>query len=312
MPEPYPAGLDPAHILAVCVRATGGRRGLAVRRSDGIIVCLLRSRRTARRASMALRRVGYDVVGVSADRGLDLLSTGWNQAALGSRLATMRTILHQLADSPCVTAQSVIERFRGLPAEQRTPQQVWELLNQARIGLRDWVTARSGVHALRDSAVRPADVGIALRLRAAGTLEQAIDDQAERQLRVAGCALVLFRRLSEQMSDDQAQDTAIRWAGIAFHLSGSTARGSSHLMPRSVTSAQSTVKPDRGAAARAPGTEGASAALTPGPADWPGLARRAAAEFPNAAVTPKRTADVVNLDPARRSNRLPLAPRLRP
>ena len=47
MRNAQPTSLDPAHILAVCARSTGGRRGLAVRQSDGIVVCLMPSRRTA-------------------------------------------------------------------------------------------------------------------------------------------------------------------------------------------------------------------------------------------------------------------------
>ena len=232
MRNAQPTGLDPAHILAVCARSTGGRRGLAVRQSDGIVVCLMPSRRTAYRASIALARVGYEVTGVSASRGRDLLVTEWDPARLDARLVTMQMVLHWLADQPTSAAQLAIERFRGLPGESRTPQQIWEVLNQAREGLRRWVTARSGVHALQALAVQPADARIAMRLRAATVLEQAIDDQAERQLRVAGCALVLFRRLSGQMDDDRAQDTAIRWAGIAFHLSSPAARESGRPISR--------------------------------------------------------------------------------
>lgn len=227
-----PAGLDPAHVLAICARATGGRRGLAVRRTDGIIVCILPSRRAASQASTALARVGYEVTSVSASRGRDLLVTGWDPARLDARLATMHRVLHWLADQPTSTAQLAIERFRGLPGEARAPQQVRDQLNQAHAGLRRWVTAQSGIHALRELTVQPADAGTALRLRAAAVLEQAIDDQAERQLRVTGSALVLFCRLSGQMDDDRAQDTAIRWAGVAYHLSGPTARDSSPLISR--------------------------------------------------------------------------------
>jgi hypothetical protein len=227
-----PAGLDPAHVLAICARATGGRRGLAVRRTDGIIVCILPSQRTASQASTALARVGYEITSVSASRGRDLLVTGWDPEALDARLITMRTALHWLADQPSTTAQLAIERFRGSPDESRTSQQIWEVLNQARDGLRRWVTARSGVHALQGLVIQPADARIAMRLRAATVLEQAIDDQAERQLRVAGCALVLFRRLSGQMDDDRAQDTAIRWASMAFHLSSPAAHNSPHAISR--------------------------------------------------------------------------------
>jgi hypothetical protein len=176
--------------------------------------------------------VGYDVTGVSASRGRDLLVTGWDPAALDARLTTMSTVLHWLGDQPSSTAQLVIERFRSLPEEARTPQQIWELLNQAHAGMRKWVTARSGIHALRELTVQPADAGIALKLRAAAALEQAIDDLAERQLRVAGCALVLFRRLSGRVDDDRAQDAALRWAGVAFHLSSPADRDSSLLTSR--------------------------------------------------------------------------------
>jgi hypothetical protein len=232
MRSAQPTGLDPAHILAVCARSTGGRRGLAVRQSDGIVVCLMPSRRTAYRASIALARVGYEVTGVSASRGRDLLVTEWDPARLDARLVTMQRVLHWLADQPTSAAQLVIERFHGLSDESRTPQQVWELLNEAHDGMRRWVTAQSGIHALRGLAIQPADARIALRIRAATVLEQAIDDQAERQLRVAGCALVLFRRLSGQMDGACAQDTAIRWAGIAFHLSSPAARESGRPISR--------------------------------------------------------------------------------
>lgn len=224
VPDRRLAGLDPAHILAVCTRATVGRRVLAVRKADSVIVCIFPSRRTAYRASSALVRVGYEVTTVSADRGRSLLVANWDPAALESRLATMRAVLHQLADNPPLTAKAVIERFRALSSESRTQQQQWELLNRAQAGLRGWVTARSGIHALRESAIEPTDTGIALRLRAAAALEQGIDDQVERQLRVAGYALALFRGLSQQTDGDTAEDAAIRWAGITFHLSRPTVR----------------------------------------------------------------------------------------
>ena len=79
-------------------------------------------------------------------------------------------------------------------------------------------------------AVLPADVGIALRLGTAGVLEQAIDDLVERHLRVAGHALALFCSLREPMDVGRAQDAAIRWAGITFHLSGPAAQDSTHLI----------------------------------------------------------------------------------
>jgi hypothetical protein len=96
--------------------------------------------------------------------------------------------------------------------------------------LRGWVSARSGIHAPRDPAVQPADVGIALRLRAAATLEQTIDDLIERHLRVAGYALGLFSFLRQRMDGNRAQATAIRWTGITFHISAPSAQDSTPLL----------------------------------------------------------------------------------
>jgi hypothetical protein len=311
MPDPRGAGLDPAHILAICARATGGRRGLAVRKADGIIVCILPSRRTAYRSGVALARVGYDVTTVSAGRGRDLLVTGWDPAALESRLTTMRTVLHQLADNPPLTARAVIERFRALPTESRAQQQQWDLLNQASADLRGWVTTRSGIHALRDSAIQSADTSVGLRLRAAAVLEQVIDEHVERQLRVAGYALALFRHLSGKTDGDTAEHAAIRWASITFHLSSSTARDSSHLMPRAAGPAPGTAPPDHEAAR----TSDLGRQPTGLPAASPGQtgpAGRIAAEFPRAALTTGQPADVVSVDTARRHARPGHMPRLRP
>ena len=227
--DPHPAGLDPAHILAICARATGGRPGLAVSTQDGVCVCLP-SRHAARNASAALARVGYQVTADSGPRGRDLVVTGWSPAGLDSRLTAMRAVLHQLAGNPSVTARAVIERFRGLPDASQTPRAGLAILDQARTGLRSWVSTRSEIHAPRPPAVFPPDVGIALQLGTAGVLEQAIDDLIERHVRVAGYALALFSSLRDQMSSGRAQETAIRWAGITFHLSGTVAQDSTPLI----------------------------------------------------------------------------------
>jgi hypothetical protein len=219
--DPYPAGLDPAHILAICEHATGGRPGLAVGARDGMCVCLP-SRRAARRARAALGRVGYRVADDSGPRGRDVVVTGWNVAGLESRLAAMRVVLHQLAENPSPTARAVIERFRGLPVAAQSPRSGLGVLDEARAGLRSWVSARSGIHAPRPPAVLPPDVGVALQLGTANVLEQAIDDLIERHLRVSGHALALFCSLRKQMDIGRAQDVAIRWAGITFRL-GETA-----------------------------------------------------------------------------------------
>jgi hypothetical protein len=282
-----------------------------VRKADGIIICILPSQRTAYRSSVALARVGYEVTTVSAGHGRDLLVTGWDPAALESRLTTMRTVLDQLADNPPLTAKAVIERFRGLPTESRTQQQQWELLSQARLGLRGWVTTRSGIHALGDSAIQSADASVGLRLRAAAVLEQVINEQVERQLRVAGYALALFRQLSEQTDGDSAQDAAIRWAGITFHLSSSTARDSSHLMPPAAGPVPGTVTPDHEAAR----TSDLGRQPTRLPLASPGRigpSGRMAAEFPRAALTTGQSANVVSIDSARRRARPGPMPRLRP
>jgi hypothetical protein len=305
------ADLDPAHILAICAQATGGRRSLAVRKASGIIVCILPSRRTGHRASAALRRVGYDVASVSAGRGRDLLVTGWDPAVLDARLATMRTILHQLAGNPSLTAGAVIERFRDSPAETRTRQRQWELLNQARAGLRDWVTTRSGIYALGDSTIQRADDGIAPRLRAAAALEQVIDDHVERQLRVAGYALALFRHLAGRTDGDAAEQTAIRWAGIAFHLRNSAADGSPSLIPRAAMATDGSGASDQ-EAGRALGASVRPVIQPAGSPGRTGPVDRIAAEFPYAALTAGRSASVVRLDPARRGPRPGATPRWHP
>jgi hypothetical protein len=227
--DPYPAGLDPAHIVAICAHATGGRPGLAVGARDGMCVCLP-SRRAARSARAALSRVGYRVTDDSGPRGRDLVVTGWNAAGLESRLNAMRVVLHRLAENPSPTARAVIERFSSLPAAAQSPRSGLGVLDEARIGLRSWVSARSGIHAPRPPAVLPADVGVALQLGTANVLEQAIDDLIERHLRVAGHALALFCSLREQMDIGRAQDVAIRWAGITFHLGGTSAQDSTPLL----------------------------------------------------------------------------------
>jgi hypothetical protein len=227
--DPYPAGIDPAHILAICAQATGGRRGLAVGTRDGMCVCLP-SRRAARSARAALARVGYDVAADSGPRGRDLAVTGWNPIGLESRLNAMRVVLHQLAENPSPTARAVVEQFRSLPSVAQSPRSGLGILDEARTALRSWVSARSGIHAPRPPAVLPPDVGVALQLGTASVLEQAIDDLIERHLRVAGHALALFCSLREQMDIGRAEDVAVRWAGITFHLGGTAAQDSTPLL----------------------------------------------------------------------------------
>ncbi len=133
----------------------------------------------------------------------------------------MRAVLYQLNDSPAVTAVAVIERFRRLPATSPAGPGT-SLLAEARGQLVAWVSGRSGIHAPHNPAILPADVGNALRLRAAWALENAIDDLIERHLRVAGHALPLFQSLRLRITEDHAKDTAIRWATVTCHLTAST------------------------------------------------------------------------------------------
>jgi hypothetical protein len=227
-PDPYPSGLDPAHIVAVCAQATG-RRGLAIGMTGGICVCLP-SRRAARGARAALTRVGYQVSPALRGRGRDLVVSGWSAAGLESRLAAMRAVLHQLADNPSGTAVAVIDRFRALPVQPAPPSAGEEIVRAAGSRLRAWVHTSSGIQSPCDPRVVPGDVSVALRLRAAWALEQLIGDLAERRLRVAGNALALFSSLRQELGDDIARDRAIRWAGVTFHVSGTAAQESAPLI----------------------------------------------------------------------------------
>ena len=281
--DPYPAGLDPAHILAICEHATSGRPGLAVGARDGMCVCLP-SRRAARRARAALARVGYHLTDDSAPHGRDLVVTGWNPAGLEARLNAMRAVLHQLTENPSLTARAVIERFRGLPSAAQSPRSGLGVLDEARADLRSWVFARSGIHAPRPPAVLPPDVGVALPLGTANVLEQAIDDLIERHLRVAGHALALFCSLREQMDVGRAQDTAIRWAGITFHLGGTDAQDSTPLLRNALRSAGGDATP-----ARRPGGRPQSGPVTWADIQFPSTDSRAttASQVPTA-TTPAR------------------------
>ena len=214
-------GLDPAHILGVTNQAVRqrGQVSLAVATSDGIRICL-RSRRAASDAHAALTRVGYQVVRGDSTSRRDLLVTGWSAAGLEARLAAMRAVLYQLHDSPNATAGAVIERFRSLPPGSPARRD-GSLLAEADTQLLASVTRRSGIHMPHDPAFQPADLGIALRLRAARTLENAIDDLIERHLRVAAHALRLFQSLRLHTTEDQARETALRRASVFHHLSTS-------------------------------------------------------------------------------------------
>ena len=234
-PDLRRAGLDPAHILAICehVAASDGWRpvGYVTAVPDGVRV-RLRSPRAARAMRTALTRTGYDTALTRPGRHWDLLVTGWDDHALETRLTAMRTVIQQLAADPTATATAVIDRYRQMSA--RSPARLGILaLVQASEELRATVTARCGIPAPRDPAVRPAEIGNALRLRAIWVLEKIIDDLLERHLRIARRALTLFRTLRQDTTDDRAQETAIsRAVGFLPRPSGSAARDTAaHVAP---------------------------------------------------------------------------------
>jgi hypothetical protein len=230
-PDSGGRGLDPAHIIGVCWSPAGVpghyQHTQAVRTTGGFRVTVP-SRRGANEAAAALTRVGYLVTRSPGERpGRGLLVTGWSPAGLESRLAAMRAVVHQLAGSPSVTAQAVIEAFRGQPAASPAP---WQILQHADRRLHAWAYARTGPSVPHDSAVVPGDVRNALRLRVAWQLEQTVDDLIDRHLRVARHALALFIPLSQALDGSDAQQTAIRQAGITFHLPGDVAQNTSALL----------------------------------------------------------------------------------
>jgi hypothetical protein len=229
LPDCRRCGLDPAHILSVCgLAASGGHDhpAQAVATAGGVRV-QLGSRQAARDALAALARVGYQAVPMASRRhGRDLLVAEWSTPGLEWRLAAMRNVIYQLGADPATTAAAAIGQYRRAGAVPPA-RVVAAVLADARAQLRAWVSARSGIHAPHDPAILPADLGNALRLRAAWALEAAIDDLIERQLRVAGHAVPLFGSLRQYGSDDQAQEMALRRAGITFHLNGYPERDSS-------------------------------------------------------------------------------------
>ncbi len=228
--DPAGRGLDPDHIIGVCAQPSGTGRPQRVHaacRPAGIRV-VLGSRRGAADAAAALTRVGYLVTPSAAQRtGRDLLVTGWSAAGLDSRLAAMRAVMHQIAGSPSLTAQAAIGRFREAGSGAATPQ---EAFAQARTRLQAWVHARTGPFVPHDPAAIPADPRTALRLSLTRQLEDQIEGLIGRHLRVAAHAIALYMPLSQQMEPGKAQRTAIRRAGITFHLSSPAAQDTSPLL----------------------------------------------------------------------------------
>lgn len=237
--DPNPVGLDPAHVLAICTRATGSDAGIQVTGTEDGIRLSLSSRRAAWTAATALGRVGYTVAHDSADRRTrDLIVTGWNAGRLDSRLTALRTVMHRLADNPLVTATAAVRGFAALPVETSTSAAA-SVLDETRQKLRDWVDARAGICPPAPPSRVPANAAIARRIRAATSCEEVISDLIDRHVRVAEHAVNLFASLRHQMNGGRAERTAVRRAGIFFHLSSdSIAQDSTPLMNRSAPRAR--------------------------------------------------------------------------
>jgi hypothetical protein len=274
--EPGVAGLDPAHIQAICAEFGQDADILAARTADGVRVTMP-ARRAAWQASGALGRVGYTAaIAGDARARRDVLVTGWNTARLDQRLTELRATMHRLTDNPLVTATAAVRRVAALPASAATPETTENILGESRVLLRRWVHARAGICVPSPPAVTPADTGIAIRVRAAASCEQMINDLIDRHMRVAEHAVSLFGSLRQRMNDGRAQNTAVRRAGITFHLSGgSIAQDSTPLMRQPAGAGDRDAQPTRsggrtrrGAAREFPVPPGATgtAGLTP-PAD---------------------------------------------
>jgi hypothetical protein len=190
------------------------------------------TRAGARNAEGALSRVGYQVERTTDhSRGGHLVVRGWSADALEARLIAMRSVLEQLAADPGSTATKALDRLGSLPAAalpDRAGRQ--QLCWQAAAQLLRRIFATSGIHAPHDPIARPADAGCALRLSAAWRLEEAIEDLAARQVRVAADALAQYPVLRQQMGHDSARDIAIRRATVAFHLSSRVARDTTQIL----------------------------------------------------------------------------------
>ncbi len=186
-PDLGPAGLDPVHIVGICNWVTGNDASLqTIATADGIRVSFP-SRRAAWTAVNALGRVGYTAAHASGDRHTrDLVVTGWNANRLDSRLNSLRTVMHGLADNPLVSATAAVRRFAALPKAAASPAAASEILEQTRQQLRDWADSRAGICVPFPPGRLPDDTALAMRVRAASKCEQVVRDLIDRHVRVAG------------------------------------------------------------------------------------------------------------------------------
>jgi len=302
-PDPANPGLDPAHILGVCVLATisrGDHRMLTLSTPAGVRI-VVPTRQAAGDALAALTLTGYRAIPVpSGGRGRALLVTGWSPAGLDARLTAMRSVIGQLDADPTATASAVISRVRSTPASSPAAAADQDALGWARSRLRAFVAERSGIHAPHHPMIVPADQANALRLRAAWIVEGVIDDLIERQLRVARHALRLYGTLRQNTSDDQAQKTAVRQARDAFHISdpggpGAPAQDTSAVIQRAGQRSGPSVAPSGpGPADRAKGGPAQTAA-----SDIPRAATGSGPAAKPAAIHPPARADGPSPPPAR-------------
>ncbi len=232
--DPYPSGVDPAHVLAIAtMAASDGQHDGAVLLTSGRRAArvYLPTRAGAQAAHTALQRVGYQISRTGNRRGRDVIVTGWSAEGLESRLIVMRTAQVRLAAEPLATALVALDAFADLPATELPGQAgQQQLVRQATQRLRAWIARTSGIHAPCDPGSRPADLGCALRLNATREAEKVIDNLAARQVRVAELAVALYPDLRRQMSHDHACDSAVRRAGLAFHLSPPLAQDTTTLL----------------------------------------------------------------------------------
>ena len=160
--EPFSAGLDPAHIVAVCARVVGGDAEVRAAVDPAGVRVELPSRRAAWAGMAALGRTGYTAALTGSGRGSrDLIVTGWNADRLDARLTAMRTVMHHLADNPLVTATAAVRQFAALPRGAATTAAATEILRESDHRLRGWVDERAGICLPTPPAVLPAPKTVA-------------------------------------------------------------------------------------------------------------------------------------------------------
>ena len=234
-PNLYPAGVDPVHVQIIAATASSAERGdgsvLLLARREAIRV-FLPDRAATQAARIALQRVGYQVASATGSiRNRGLLVSGWSLQGLESRLNAMRGVLERLAAEPYASASAALRQLGTLPASAmpgRYGQQ--ELVGQADAQLRAWISATSGIHATCDPRAMPANPGCALRLAGTRRAEEAIDDLAERQVRIARFTVALYPGLRQSMSHEETRDCVLWWAGREFRLSPAIAQDTSPLL----------------------------------------------------------------------------------